>query len=322
MVSILMPAKNAAEFLDECISSILNQTYEKWELCVVDDHSTDNTLEILNQFALNDSRIRVFTNKGTGIINALTLAFNRSQGEFISRMDADDLMANNKIELLRNALLKRPNHIITNKVKYFSKTKLNEGYSNYEQWLNALVDQQNHYQEIYKECVIPSPSWMLERHILEGLGGFKSLDYPEDYDLCFKLYQQNVPVYGLRETLHFWRDYPDRTSRTNENYADNRFLELKVRYFIECDFKNDEELVLWGAGKKGKRIAQLLKDSNIPFRWVTNNESKLKAPIYDNHLERESILEELNESQIILAIAQKGFNLNKVDYKHAVFKFC
>jgi hypothetical protein len=237
-------------------------------------------------------------------------------------MDADDRMAPNKIELLRKALIQNPNHLITNKVKYFSEDQLNEGYLNYEKWLNGLVDQQNHFQEIYKECVIPSPSWMMERHILEGLGGFESLTYPEDYDLCFKLYQQNVPVIGLDETLHYWRDYPHRTSRTDSNYADNRFLELKVHYFLACDYMVNKELVIWGAGKKGKRIAQLLQASKISFRWITNNESKLKVPIYGVQLESEAILQELENCQIILAIAQKGHDSIKAEQKHQVFKFC
>lgn len=322
MVSILMPAKNAAKYIVECIDSIIDQTFTNWELCVVDDHSNDHTLDLLYQKSRQDDRIRVFQNNGNGIISALSTAFEKSNGQFISRMDADDLMAPRKIELLHQALIENPNHIVTNKVKYFSEGQLNEGYLKYETWLNALVDHKNHYAEIYKECVIPSPSWMIERLTLINLGGFSALTYPEDYDLCFKLYQQKVPIVALNDTLHFWRDYPNRTSRTDRNYSDNSFLELKVKYFIRCDYKANQPLILWGAGKKGKRIAQLLKDSKIAFRWVTNNSSKLNVPIYDIKLESDSILEEVQNCQVILAIAERGFKSQKQEEAHHFFKFC
>ena len=92
-VSILMPAKNAALYIDDCIQSIIKQSYTEWELIVVNDHSTDATLHHLAQFATLDSRIHVHNNKGQGIIAALRLAYAHARGAYITRMDADDILS-------------------------------------------------------------------------------------------------------------------------------------------------------------------------------------------------------------------------------------
>ena len=133
---------------------------------------------------------------------------------------------------------------------------LGDGYQKYQDWLNYLSATGNNFTEIYKECVIPSPSWMMHRGDFDAIGGFKSHIYPEDYDLAFRMYKAAYKVMPCDQVIHRWRDYPTRTSRTDDNYADNRFLNIKVHYFLDIDYRPTQQLVLWGAGKKGKQIAQ------------------------------------------------------------------
>ena len=92
LISILTPFKNTAHYLSECVYSILNQSYTHWELLIVDDGSSDNSYDIVNAFAEKDNRIKLFKNQGSGIIDALQLAFNNSRGNYITRMDSDDIM--------------------------------------------------------------------------------------------------------------------------------------------------------------------------------------------------------------------------------------
>ena len=101
-ISIIMPVKNTAHFLSETISSILNQTEKNWELIAVNDNSTDNSKAVLTSFAQNDKRIKVIDNKGNGIIDALQLGYVFSNGNFITRMDSDDIMSPNKLETQKN----------------------------------------------------------------------------------------------------------------------------------------------------------------------------------------------------------------------------
>lgn len=97
LVSIVMPAYNAAGFIDDTIHSILGQTYENWELIVVDDHSSDNTLEVLKQF--KSERIRVIAcKKNGGAAKARNRGVRASKGAFLCFIDADDLWQPSKLE--------------------------------------------------------------------------------------------------------------------------------------------------------------------------------------------------------------------------------
>ncbi|GAB4255589.1 MAG: glycosyltransferase [Vicingaceae bacterium] len=304
LISIIMPAKNAGIFLPECLDSIINQTYKNWELIVCNDHSTDNTLKILNQYQLKYAdKIKVVQNNGNGIIDALNTAYNLSKGDFITRMDADDIMPLNKLKSLITPLLYSDKTLTTGYVKYFSENGISDGYKKYEKWLNSLVDNQSHFNELYKECVIPSPCWMISKGDFELCGAFRNDLYPEDYDLCFRFYENNIKVIGIKEVLHLWRDHQNRSSRTDENYKDNRFLKLKMHYFLKNDYHPKLPLYLISAGKKSKIIAKHLIEKNIPFKWLTNNPKKIGQNIYGKTIENISLIKTVSKAQCLVAIA-------------------
>lgn len=299
-----MPVKNAEPFLEECIVSILNQTETNWELITVDDGSDDKSHQILQDYSITDSRIIAFKNPGSGIIDALRFAYSKCNGVFITRMDADDRMAPNKLETLKRNLKKfEKGYIAIGQVKYFSDSNLGDGYQRYETWLNNLTKSGSNYKDIYKECVIPSPCWMVQREDLEKCDAFNPNIYPEDYDLCFRFYRENLKVIECNEVLHYWRDHPERSSRNDENYADNRFLELKIKWFLKLDYNPKKKLVLWGAGRKGKAIAQLLSEQQVQYHWVCNNPKKIGKHIYGVEMESTSSITDSEEKQTIVAVA-------------------
>ncbi len=310
-----MPVKNAEPFLIECIESILNQSETNWELIAVNDHSSDSSKQILTDFAKKDQRIRVFDNIENGIIPALKTAYTNSSGNFISRMDADDRMPPNKLGALKGILLKSgKGHVATGKVSYFSADELSDGFKKYEEWLNQLCDNQTHWNEIYKECVVPSPCWMIYREDFEKCDGFNSTIYPEDYDLVFRFYKANFKVIPSHEILHYWRDHNERASRNLPQYQENGFFKLKVTYFIELDYDKNRPLVLWGAGKKGKIVAKLLQQKQIPFEWVSNNPNKHGKEIYNQLMASfESILKKDNP-QVLINVAQKNAKEEIIDF--------
>jgi len=302
--SILLPVRNAEKFLSDCLESILNQTETDWELIAIDDHSTDTSWQILQDFAKKDNRIRVLQNTGHGIIDALRLAYENSSGEFITRMDSDDRMLPEKLAILKNQLIQNGvGYLATGMVQYFSADGLGDGYRKYQDWLNGLTAKGNNFQEIYKECVIPSPCWMLHRVDMDTCQAFLPNRYPEDYDLCFRFYENGLKVIPNDQILHQWRDYPNRTSRTDKNYSDNRFLDLKVHYFLKLDQDEKRPLVLWGAGKKGKLIARQLIAAKIDFHWVCNNEKKIGKDIYGQLLLPFNVLQKWAQPQIIISVA-------------------
>lgn len=304
LISILMPVYNTASFLEDCLDSILAQEEQDWELLAVNDGSTDQSGSILQKYAQRDPRIKVFTNDGKGIITALRLALQQSSGSLITRMDSDDRMSPQKLNLLRAHLLQAgKGYLATGLVDYFSSQTLGDGYRRYQTWLNQLTLTSDNYSDIYKECVLPSPCWMCHREDLLACGAFDPDSYPEDYDLCFRFYKKKLQVIGIPQVLHYWRDYPARTSRTDPNYADQYYLDLKMRYFLEIDYEKGKNLFLWGAGKKGKYLAKRLQAKQIPFRWLTNNPRKIGHDIYGIKLEDVVGLNAVQQPQIILSVA-------------------
>ena len=96
LVSVVMPARNAAAFLREAIDSILTQTWRELELIVVDDGSTDDTRAIAEELGAADGRLRVISpggsqNAKSGLVAALNRGFSEARGDLVARMDADDL---------------------------------------------------------------------------------------------------------------------------------------------------------------------------------------------------------------------------------------
>jgi len=303
-ISILLPVYNAGLFLEDCLQSILQQTFTRWELLAVDDFSTDNSADILQAFAKNDSRIQFFSNTQKGIIPALRLAFAQSSGQYITRMDADDRMLPQKLEQLHHALQTNgKGSVATGLVRYFSESELGGGYQKYEQWINRLTRDERNFEEIYKECVIPSPCWMLHRSDLELCGAFQPNRYPEDYDLAFRFYEQQLKVVGVPEVLHEWRDHPTRTSRTDPTYANPQYFELKLHYFLRLDYDQNRPLVLWGAGSKGKAVAKKLQASDVPFHWICETPGKIGKHIYGQHMQSPAVLPQLQRPQILIAVS-------------------
>lgn len=92
LVSFLMPAKNAADYLSEAIAGVQSQKIGNWELIIVDDHSIDNTYNIALKASTDDSRIKVYKNSNSGQAAALNKGFSKSTGDFIKFVDADDIL--------------------------------------------------------------------------------------------------------------------------------------------------------------------------------------------------------------------------------------
>jgi len=92
MISFIMPARNVSSYVSESVNELLKAKYEDWELIIIEDHSTDDTLSILREIEKRDCRIRVFENDGVGKVVGLNYGYTFSSGEFIKCIDADDVL--------------------------------------------------------------------------------------------------------------------------------------------------------------------------------------------------------------------------------------
>ena len=89
-ISVIIPVYNTADYLPRCLDSVINSDYRNLEIICVNDGSTDNSLDILNEYAEKDSRIRVITITNGGVSNARIVGIESSSGEFIAFVDSDD----------------------------------------------------------------------------------------------------------------------------------------------------------------------------------------------------------------------------------------
>ncbi|MDG1331892.1 MAG: glycosyltransferase [Crocinitomicaceae bacterium] len=305
LVSIIMAVKDTAPYLHDCIDSILNQTYQNWELIAVNDHSSDATPDILKAYSEQDARVRYFDSDKPKLIPTLQVAYAQVKGELINRMDSDDKMPLDKIEVLVNEWLKYgKGTVIAGGTEHFvDEGEVGDGFLKYERWLNEVARTSSHYQEIYKECVIPSHCWIIHKEDFDAVDAFNPLIYPEDYDLCFRFYRHGLKVVGIDKVLHFWRDRSNRISRTWEEYKDNRYFDLKLRFFYELDRDRARPLVLWGAGRNGKDMARLIQSYDDTFHWVCDNENKIGRDIYGVIMEHFDTVPSIANPQIMVVVS-------------------
>ncbi|KAA3614945.1 MAG: glycosyltransferase [Calditrichaeota bacterium] len=301
-----MAVQDTEPYLPACLDSIIAQTYTNWELIAVNDHSTDRTPEILKEYSKKDNRIRVYdSGDNYKLIPTLQVAYKQCRGELINRMDSDDKMPDYKIQLLVDEWQKYgKGTIIAGGTEHFvDEGEVGDGFLRYERWLNEVAKNGTHYQEIYQECVIPSHCWIIHKDDFDLVGAFDPIVYPEDYDLCFRFYREGLNVVGIDRILHFWRDRSNRISRTWEEYKDNRYFDLKLRYFYELDRDRKRPLVLWGAGRNGKDMAKLLLANNDSFHWVCDNQRKIGEHVYGVKMEHFNTIPERDNPQIIIVVS-------------------
>ncbi len=318
LLSILTPYKNAGSFLEECVYSVLNQSFTDWEWILVNDESKDNSLEILEAFAKADERFMLLTNPEKGILPALQFGLKHCKGGFITRMDADDIMPQGRLQLMVETLQKSPpKTIVTGKVRYISLNPISEGYQKYERWLNQRIKQADHWKHIYRECVIASPNWMMHTSELLAINVFDDLEYPEDYDLCFKWYAHYFHIIGLPNITLHWREHEARTSRNSENYQQPAFFSLKLKRFLMLDYQKDKPLILMGEGVKANLAATFLAAHKIPIMQMVQTEKARNQ----HSIVHTDALSDYKHAQILIAIYPDKAKRKALENWLATFNF-
>lgn len=266
-VSLLMPFYQAGAYIREALLSLMEQSMSDWELIAIDDGSSDEGRFVVEELAADDPRIRLYINPEKGILPALQLGLKKARGTFIGRFDADDLLPPDRLKLMLDLLQGSASKtIVTGLVQYFSDNPISPGYVRYQDWINELNFRGQTWKDIYRECVIASPNWLMRRAELEAINGFNDLEYPEDYDWCFRCYQNQFEVQSLSSTTLLWREHPNRTSRHSDHYQQQAFFNLKIKRFLELESFGD--LILWGTGRKARLSAAILRERQIRFRWM------------------------------------------------------
>lgn len=204
LVSIVLPVYNAGDFLVEAMLSIINQTYKNWELICVNDASKDNSLAILQDFALRDSRIKVYSNKrNLGVALTSNFVISKAKGKYLARMDADDVMMPDRIEKQVEFLQKNPGVVIVGgQCQLIDKDGEIIGRKIFPTKNTDL------YKMSFRSMPIQQPTMMINLNLLPKKftwynDKFKPAD---DLDLFFRLFNfglfANLPDFVLKYRMH------------------------------------------------------------------------------------------------------------------------
>lgn len=280
-VSILMPVRNEERFLPAALASLVRQTMQDWELVAVDDGSTDATPEILARAAEKDPRVRVL-GCGKGLVPALNQGLSACRAPLLARMDGDDVCHPERLAAQAAHLLAHPGTgLVATRFSHFPASRIGMGMAGYQNWQNALLDHDSIVSDIFVESPFVHPSVMMRRDLLERAGGYRDMGWPEDYDLWLRLAAAGVRFSRLPEILFFWRERPERTTRTNAAYTPEAFRRCKLRHLMDGFLLGESQVVLAGAGLEGRAWYRLLAENGIAVKaWLDVDPKKIGRQLH------------------------------------------
>lgn len=197
-ISVITPAYNAERFIGETIESVLNQTYPHWEMVIVDDCSTDRTVDIIKKYQQKDKRIKLIQlKKNSGAAVARNTAMAHATGRYIAFLDSDDLWTEDKLE--KQLAFMQENDIAFSFTRY---ARMKEDGT----VTNAVADAPHHvgYNDLMKHCVIGCLTVMLDR---EKIGDLKMMNIRtrQDYVYWLTITKKGHLAYGMPDTLAKYR---------------------------------------------------------------------------------------------------------------------
>ena len=183
-VSVLMCVYNGERFLRESISSVLNQTFKEFEFIIINDGSTDRSEEIIREFSILDNRIQFVNKKNSGLTKSLNLGINMAKGEWIARIDDDDICEPKRFET-QYSYAKSNNSLVLIGSE-FKKIDLNIIKSKIYKYPNQHIDLKKLL--IKKKIIFPHSSFFINCKYIKKIDGYNDrLKRSQDYDLCLRL---------------------------------------------------------------------------------------------------------------------------------------
>ena len=270
-VSVLLPVRDAAPWIGVCLESLKRQTLEDFEVVAVDDGSTDDSGEILDRWVERDRRFKVIHQSAQGLVPALNHGLERCSGDLVARMDADDINHSRRLELQVDLLRSQPDAaVVSSLVKHFPSRVVARGFRLYESWLNSLRSHDDMATARFIESPLAHPSVMVRREILLEAGGWRDVDWPEDYDLWLRLFASGVGFAKVERILFFWREHGTRLTRTDSRYSVPSFLRCKAHYLARGPLAGGTDVILWGAGQTGRRLSKYLREEGVEISRVVD----------------------------------------------------
>jgi glycosyltransferase involved in cell wall biosynthesis len=214
LVSIIMPAYNAENYISEAIVSVRDQTWQKWELIVVNDGSTDSTGTIVATFCQTDSRVRLITQPNGKLPKARNTGIGVASGEFVAFLDADDMWHPTKLEKQLESWRETKADVVFSDAFHFPENLPNLPTHLFGKF-SGFASGPEMFERLYEGNAIPVSSVLLhfsgpvtecrfDESLVRGL---------EDYEMWLRLAARGASFFGMEEKLVGYRSHPEQMSR-------------------------------------------------------------------------------------------------------------
>jgi glycosyltransferase involved in cell wall biosynthesis len=267
IVSVILPFFNAEETLSRAIESIKSQSLIDFECILINNNSTDKSVEIAQNWTEKDKRFILIHEKKQGVMFASNAGSEKARGKYIARMDADDYSCSDRLKLQADFLDNNPEFgAVSGKVEYISHSENTKGFARYVEWVNSVQTYKEILDSRFIELPIVNPSAMWRKETAEKYGMYTHGDFPEDYEMWLRWLQEGVKISKLNEFVLKWYDSDTRLTRTKSMYSDAAFYRIKTKYLATWLEKNNPfhpKIAVWGASRISRRRARLLKQYNI-----------------------------------------------------------
>ncbi len=224
LVSVILPVYNADAYVADAVQSILDQTFTDFEFIIIDDGSTDNSLSILKELAHRDSRIRLLTRENHGLIRTLNEAIDLVRGEWIARMDADDISMPERFQKQLSLLKQSGADICGCSMQCFGQWT--------DVWRYPATHEGCEVQMLF-DPPVAHPTVMGRSLLFKTL--YYSLDFPhaEDYDLWQRAIRAGFLFSNVSETLLRYRISGTQASRMNNSIQIANAKRVQARQMLE-----------------------------------------------------------------------------------------
>jgi glycosyltransferase involved in cell wall biosynthesis len=203
--SVIIPCYNHAHFLDDSLSSLISQSYTDWEAIIVNDGSTDNTVEVANKWCSIDSRIELFSISNNGLSSARNQGIEFSSGDFIALLDADDKYESNHLESIFKLFQDNADLVFTGYTYFTSKEPILHVVS---------LNKETNFNLILHQNIVPPVAVAFKKSLLLLSGGFdSSLKSAEDWDLWIRFHKIGAKLGVVEKATAFYRISLDSMSR-------------------------------------------------------------------------------------------------------------
>lgn len=266
-VSVILPFFNAELTLNRAIESIASQSFENFECILINNNSTDKSVEIAQTWTKNDQRFVLIHEEQQGVMYASNTGSRHACGRYIARMDSDDVSRPHRLKLQSEFLDLSPDYdAVAGRVNHISHSENTKGFARYVNWVNSVQTFEEIKNKQFVESVIVNPSAMWRKETGEKYGLYKNGNFPEDYEMWLRWLSKGIKIKKLTETVLDWHDSDTRLTRTQSIYSDSSFYKIKTKYLAKWLEKNNPfhpNVAIWGASRISRRRAKLLTQYGI-----------------------------------------------------------